>query len=168
LNPGDTITGFVAGVSQSTDPGSIAGAGATALYDQMPNSLAFTGSYTVLDNSVCANGGPQPTPTPASTPTPGPTPNGTPDLSGATSFSIHMSPDGMGDSWGEPSIGVNWQSEQIFNGTPNGGSVLSFGGFGDGNSTNVMGLRVTFNDTNPGAPVATWEHTAAMAAVGAP
>ena len=69
LNPGDTISGFVAGVSQSTDPGTTVGAGATALYDQMPNSLAFTGSYTVLDNSVCFNGGPT-NPTPASTPTP--------------------------------------------------------------------------------------------------
>jgi len=55
LNPGDTITGFVSGVSQSTDPGSIVGAGATALYDMMPDSLAFTalhGPYTVDSNQV--------------------------------------------------------------------------------------------------------------------
>jgi hypothetical protein len=54
LNPGDLINGFVSGVSQSTDPGAIVGAGATALYDQMPDSLSFTGTYTVNANSVCA------------------------------------------------------------------------------------------------------------------
>src|SRR2546421_5458713 len=31
-----------------------------------------------------------------------------------------------------------------------------------------MGLRITFNDTNPTAPTAAWEHTAAMPLVGAP
>jgi hypothetical protein len=54
LSPGDTITGFVSGVSMSTDPTQQVGAGATALFDQMPNSLTFTGSYTVQNNSVCA------------------------------------------------------------------------------------------------------------------
>jgi hypothetical protein len=52
LGPGDAISGFVAGVSQSSDPANI-GAGATALYDQMPDSLSFTNSYTVQDNQVC-------------------------------------------------------------------------------------------------------------------
>ena len=47
LNPGDTISGFVAGVSQT------AGGLITELYDQMPDSLAFTGTYTVNDNQVC-------------------------------------------------------------------------------------------------------------------
>jgi PKD repeat protein len=47
LNPGDTISGFVSGVSQT------AGGVITGLYDQMPDSLAFTGSYTVNDNQVC-------------------------------------------------------------------------------------------------------------------
>jgi len=53
LNPGDVIDGFVAGVSQSTDPGATVGRGATALYDEMPNGLAFTGTYTVNDNNFC-------------------------------------------------------------------------------------------------------------------
>jgi PKD repeat protein len=53
LNPGDTIAGFVSGVSQSTDPGLNIGVGATALFDQMPDSLAFTGSYTVNNNDFC-------------------------------------------------------------------------------------------------------------------
>ena len=47
LNPGDTISGFVSGVSQT------AGGVITGLYDQMPDSLAFTGSYTVNSNQVC-------------------------------------------------------------------------------------------------------------------
>jgi hypothetical protein len=57
LNPGDTIIGFVSGVSQSSDPANI-GAGLTALYDQMPDSLAFTGSYTVQSNQLCSPEGP--------------------------------------------------------------------------------------------------------------
>ena len=57
LSPGDTISGFVSGVSQSSDPAHI-GAGATALYDQMPDSLAFTGTYTVRSNQLCSPEGP--------------------------------------------------------------------------------------------------------------
>ena len=49
LNPGDRIVGFLAGVSQ-TEPGR---AVATALYDQMPDSLNFTGTYTVHDAAFC-------------------------------------------------------------------------------------------------------------------
>jgi hypothetical protein len=48
LAPGDTIAGFVSGVSQT------AGGTITALYDQMPDSLTFSGSYTVRDNRLCA------------------------------------------------------------------------------------------------------------------
>jgi hypothetical protein len=48
LAPGDTIAGFVSGVSQT------AANAATALYDQMPNSLSYTGSYTVRANQMCA------------------------------------------------------------------------------------------------------------------
>jgi len=47
LNPGDIISGFVSGVSQT------AANSLTELYDQMPDSLAYTGSYTVDDNQVC-------------------------------------------------------------------------------------------------------------------
>ncbi|MEY2485873.1 MAG: hypothetical protein QOH39_1521 [Verrucomicrobiota bacterium] len=53
LNPGDTISGFVSAVSQSTDPGATVGAGATALYDMMPDSLTFTGSYTLVPTNTC-------------------------------------------------------------------------------------------------------------------
>lgn len=57
LNPGDTIAGFVAGVSQSSDAANI-GTGITGLYDQMPDSLGFTGSYTVRSNQLCSPEGP--------------------------------------------------------------------------------------------------------------
>jgi hypothetical protein len=52
LTPGSTISGFVSGVAQSTDPANI-GVGATALYDQMPDSLSFANSYVVNFNSIC-------------------------------------------------------------------------------------------------------------------
>jgi hypothetical protein len=54
LNPGDVISGFVVGTEQSTNatnPG--VSPGAAALFDMAPDSLAFTGSYTVDDNQVC-------------------------------------------------------------------------------------------------------------------
>src|SRR5437868_4736884 len=53
-------------------------------------------------------------------------------------FMNYLSPPGIGDSAGEPSIGSNWTKEQIFtnhnvngstNSIPNGGSTLYFGGF---------------------------------------
>jgi hypothetical protein len=47
LQPGDVIAGFVSGSSQ------MAGV-ITEVYDGMPDSLTFTGSYTVNANLVCA------------------------------------------------------------------------------------------------------------------
>lgn len=52
LAVGDTIKGFVAGTGQSSDAANI-GAGITSLYDQMPNSLSFTGTFRVGFNSIC-------------------------------------------------------------------------------------------------------------------
>ncbi len=74
-------------------------------------------------------------------------------------FFTFMSPPGVGESAGEPSIGSNWTRETIFhntfvNGTvnnlPNGGSTLYFGGF-----LPDM-LKVTFSDCSSPA-TATWE-----------
>src|SRR5437870_1593049 len=45
LAPGDTISGFVSGVSQTAQNA------LTELYDQMPNSLNFAGPYTVITNN---------------------------------------------------------------------------------------------------------------------
>jgi len=67
LNAGDTISGFVSGVSQT------AGGVITGLYDQMPDSLAFTGSYTVNSNQVCRPNNP-PTAVLTATPTSGKAP----------------------------------------------------------------------------------------------
>ena len=53
LNPGDTISGFLSAVSQTTNPVGT-GPAATALYDQMPNSLSFANSYVVNFNNICA------------------------------------------------------------------------------------------------------------------
>jgi hypothetical protein len=52
LNPGDTISGFVSGVSQ-TEPGP-AGGTITGLYDDMPDGLGFANSYVVNHNNICA------------------------------------------------------------------------------------------------------------------
>jgi hypothetical protein len=52
LNPGDKIAGFVAGSTQTTDVGG-AGTGATEVWDGMPDSLAFVGSYTVNSDQSC-------------------------------------------------------------------------------------------------------------------
>ena len=67
LNPGDIISGFVSGVSQT------AGGVITGLYDQMPDSLAFTGSYTVNSNQFCRPNN-APTAVLAATPTSGTVP----------------------------------------------------------------------------------------------
>ena len=52
LHPGDVIAGFLSGTSQSTDPANI-GAGATEVYDFMPNSGSFMGTYTVGNSFDC-------------------------------------------------------------------------------------------------------------------
>ncbi len=53
LAVGDTINGFVSGTSQTSDPGGL-GVSVTSLYDQMPDSLGFAGSYTLGVNNACA------------------------------------------------------------------------------------------------------------------
>src|SRR4051812_32069280 len=74
-------------------------------------------------------------------------------------FFNYLSPPGVGDSAGEPSIGSNWTKEQMFtnhnvngsiNSIPNGGSTLYFGGF-------LPSMpKVTFNDCSSPAS-ALWE-----------
>jgi hypothetical protein len=53
LSPGTTILGFVAGSTQTTDPTEMV-AGATEVWDPMPDSLAFTNTYTIAPNATCA------------------------------------------------------------------------------------------------------------------
>lgn len=54
FSPGSVINGFVSGVAQPANPSGV-GANAVALYDQMPNSLAYTGSYVVGDANTCGS-----------------------------------------------------------------------------------------------------------------
>ncbi|HEY2125433.1 MAG TPA: sialidase family protein, partial [Chthoniobacterales bacterium] len=90
----------------------------------------------------------------------------TPTVAGNPRFFAYMSPAGVGDSAGEPSIGSNWTKETVFtnhnlNGTdnsiPNGGSTLYFGGF-----LPAM-LKVTFNDCSSPAG-ALWEQKPLLSA----
>jgi hypothetical protein len=85
---------------------------------------------------------------------------------GSPRFFTYMSPAGVADSAGEPSIGSNWTRETIFtnhniNGTtnsiPNGGSTLYFGGF-----LPAM-LKVTFSDCSSPAG-ALWEQKPLLSA----
>jgi VCBS repeat-containing protein len=98
----------------------------------------------------------------------------TQSLAGTPRFDILMSPPGLGDGWGEPSIGVNWGSERVFSNSngpiPNGGTLMSFGGFGGGASLTNLGataLRVTCSDC-PSPANAVWEKTASLIAAGSP
>lgn len=85
-----------------------------------------------------------PTPNPTTTPTPTPLPVGQPR------FQTYAAPRGIGEDAGEPSIGSNWQSENVVrtdqtfansNGPiPNGGTTNYYGGF-----LSEM-LRITFDD----------------------
>src|SRR6266446_3070849 len=84
LNPGDSISGFVSGVSQT------AGGVITGLYDQMPDSLAFTGSYTVNSNAFCQPNNP-PTAVLTGTPTSGHA-NMTVNFDGSGSFDPDTQP----------------------------------------------------------------------------
>jgi hypothetical protein len=53
LSAGSVITGFVAGSSQTTDPTEMV-AGATEVWDSMPDSLSFTNSFSIQPNGLCA------------------------------------------------------------------------------------------------------------------
>ena len=86
-------------------------------------------------------------------------PSPSPGLSGSgpgvPRFFNYVSPNGIADSVGEPSIGSNWKSEKTFSNSlnaslPNGGATLLFGGF----SPSLW--RNTFDDCSSPAGVL-WE-----------
>ena len=104
--------------------------------------------------TVVGGGAPTPTPTPGSTPTPAP-------VAGTPRYQNHVSPPSVGDDSGEPSIGVNWNTEQSFSNNniltglpnspiPNGGTSTYYGGF-----LSYM-LKITFDDCSSPAN-ALWE-----------
>ncbi len=137
------------------------GNGGTATID---TATTGTTSYLTVGNGACsASPSPTPTPTPAGSPTPTPTPTATPtpapSTAGMPRFFTYMSPQGVADSAGEPSIGSNWTKETVFHNTtingsvndlPNGGSTLYYGGF-----MSSM-LKVTFSDCASPALI-TWD-----------
>jgi serine protease AprX len=59
--PGQSLVGFNAGVTITTDPGGL-GAGATFVDDEMPDGLGRQGSHTVHDNAPCGGTAPPPPP----------------------------------------------------------------------------------------------------------
>ncbi len=117
----------------------------------------YNGVATVVGGAV-----PTPTPSPGITPTPAPT-------AGAPRYQIYVAPDGVADDAGEPSNGVNWNSEQSFTNNsittgapnppiPNGGTSTYFGGF-------LPYLLTTLFDDCSSPANATWvEHALTIAA----
>ncbi|HEY0078553.1 MAG TPA: Calx-beta domain-containing protein, partial [Pyrinomonadaceae bacterium] len=88
--------------------------------------------YTLRGNSQCnPGGGTMPSPTPFVEPTP---------IAGGPRFTNYMSPPGIGDSAGEPTLGANWTS----------GNIMYI--------ASLEVLRVSFNDCFSPAP-ATWQKT---------
>jgi hypothetical protein len=72
LKPGDVIGGFNSAVTQSTDVANI-GRGGTTTYDEMPNGLVHTGSFSFGGNAACLPNQP-PTAKLVATPLTGPAP----------------------------------------------------------------------------------------------
>jgi hypothetical protein len=152
--PGVSLSG-ISGVT--TVLVGVVGNGVTTTIDDSSNSTG-TESYLTVGNSACASGTPTPTPTVTPTPTATPTPTPTP-TSGTPRFFTYMSPQGVGDSAGEPNIGSNWTKEAIdhnhnvngsANNIPNGGTSLYFGGF-----LPYM-LKVTWDDCSSPAGIS-WD-----------
>ena len=109
---------------------------------------AINGSYTIrvvpfLPNGQSITGTVSLVPFPAVAPVePGPAPT----------FSNHISPANLGNSAGEPSIGVDWapKSTSLKHDKVNTGGVAFF-------TSNTQQLRVTFDDA-PNPPTALWEN----------
>lgn len=82
-------------------------------YDVSP-SVAFSATVTLVRNT--------PPPWPANI-------GNTAVPPGTPRFFNYPAPPGVAEAAGEPSIGINRRTEQVFGGTPNGGTVNYFGGF---------------------------------------
>jgi hypothetical protein len=109
-------------------------------YDVSP-TVPF--SATVSIEAIPAGGGATPTSW-------GPNLGNTVVPPGTPRFFNYHAPPGVGESAGEPLIGVNRKTEKVFGGIPNGGTVNYFGGF-----LPYM-LSVTFDDRTAPA-TGTWK-----------
>lgn len=115
-----------------------------------PPAQQYTGTASVI-------GGASPTPTPpGATPTPTPTP--APTGPGVPRYQSYYPPTGVADDAGEPSLGINWNTEQTHTNNrasdgavnapiPNGGTSNYYGGF-----LTYM-LRARFDDCSSPAVV---------------
>nr|MBA3573211.1 PKD domain-containing protein [Pyrinomonadaceae bacterium] len=116
------ISGFVSGVAQPANPTNT-GANAVALYDQMPNSLAYASGYTV-DNQAC-----RPNTAPTAVLTASPT-------SGFAPLTVTF--DGSGSSDPDTAAPADTIASYRFD-------------FGDGTSTTQSTPTTTHSYANPGA-----------------
>jgi hypothetical protein len=115
------VSGTQSGKSASSDNPEVASFAVTnggytiyvVPFDVSP-SVAFSGTISLIRVDQT----PWPTPSPAPA-----LPPGTPRF-----FNYHAPP-GVAEDAGEPSVGVNRKTEQVFGGIPNGGTVNYFGGF---------------------------------------
>ena len=122
LSVGSTILGFVSGSTQTTDPTEMV-AGATEVWDPMPDSLAFVGSYTVASNQTCR---PNTAPTAMLTATP---------TSGFAPLTVNFSGAGSFD----PDT------------APPADTIASYSfNFGDGNSATQSTATISHQYMNPG------------------
>jgi len=116
--------------------------------------LVVPGDQYGATASAVAGVVPTPTPTPGGSATPTATPVA---VVGTPRYQNYYSPPGVADDAGEPSIGVNWNTEKTFSNSmfqiPNGGTSLYYGGF-----LSYM-LRITFDDCSSPAN-ALWEQKA--------
>ncbi|MEP6809493.1 MAG: hypothetical protein ABI992_04565, partial [Chthoniobacterales bacterium] len=166
VHKGNTTAGPLVGSAATSGPG-------PEVVDLDPNQPGIgTGVFTVnvvyflaappdqyTGTATAVSGAPLPTPTPS----PGSTPTPTPVPPGTARFQNFVAPPGFGEDAGEPSVGVNWLSEnvvragsgQTFSNSlnavlPNGGTETYYGGF----LTEM--LRITFDDCSSPA-IAFWE-----------
>ncbi|MDQ6765012.1 MAG: hypothetical protein M3Z22_02780 [Verrucomicrobiota bacterium] len=166
VHKGSTTSGALVGSSATSGPG-------PEIVDLDPNQPGIgTGVFTVnvvyflaappdqyTGTATAVSGAPVPTPTPS----PGSTPTPTPIPPGTARFHNFVAPPGFGENAGEPSVGVNWLSENVVRAgsghtfsnslnavLPNGGTETYYGGF----LTEM--LRITFDDCSSPAN-AFWE-----------
>ena len=146
---GGTTSDFDLYVYKPDETGAKVGQGGGSSNPEIATFTVTSGTYTVyvvpydVQPDVSFNGTITLTQLVAPTPTPTPSPSPTPETPGVPRYFNYAAPNGLGTDAGEPSIGVNWNSEQLFNNSmfsniPNGGTSMF--------ESNVQTLRVTFDD----------------------
>jgi hypothetical protein len=160
---GANVSDFDLYVYQPDETGTKAGQGDGSTNPESTTFEVSSGNYTIIvvpfdvQPDVPFNGKIElkvvPVPTPLPTATPGGSPP--PGKPGVPRYQTYMSPKNVSNNAGEPSIGINWNTEKkfsnsMFNDIPNGGTSLYFGGF-----LSYM-LRATFDDCSSPAGI-TWD-----------